>query len=166
MMDAHVERTSAGEEGFLHDTSPKFELKPNRRLDRKAPLMEYERWNRDWARGSGDDPKGLAREYETYIRDLDKDHGHDPGLIFARDLTQQVEKYHGTGSDLAKQLVTLLADRPDLQRQRNRTAIRQDGGGASARHRARPTHLDARAPGTRVSQSVRSRAGDAGCAGG
>jgi hypothetical protein len=58
-----------------------------------------------------------AREYETYIRDLDKDHGHDPGLIFARDLTKQVEKYHGRGSDLAKQFVTLLADRPDLQRQ-------------------------------------------------
>ncbi|MCM0022026.1 MAG: hypothetical protein NBV67_18715, partial [Tagaea sp.] len=63
------------------------------------------------------DPKGLAPEYESYIRDLDKDHGHDPGLIFARDLTQQVEKYHGKGSELAKQFVTLLADRPDLQRE-------------------------------------------------
>jgi hypothetical protein len=117
MMDAHVEKRDAGEEGFLHDTAPTFGVKPNPRLDRKAPLMEFERWNRDWARGSGNDPKGLAREYETYIRDLDKDHGHDPGLIFARDLTQQVEKYHGRGSDMAKQFVTLLADRPDLQRQ-------------------------------------------------
>jgi hypothetical protein len=116
MMDAHVEKRGAGEEGFLHDTAPKFGVKPNPRLDGKAPLMEFERWNRDWARGSGNDPKGLAREYEGYIRDLDKDHGHDPGLIFARDLTQQVEKYHGRGSDLAKQFVTLLADRPDLQR--------------------------------------------------
>jgi hypothetical protein len=117
MMDAHVEKRDAGEEGFLHDTAPTFGVKPNPRLDAKAHLMDYERWNRDWARGSGNDPKGLAREYEGYIRDLDKDHGHDPGLIFARDLTQQVEKYHGKGSDLAKQLVTLLADRPDLQRQ-------------------------------------------------
>jgi hypothetical protein len=117
MMDADVEKRDAGEEGFLHHTAPTFGVKPNKRLDAKAPLMEYERWNRDWARGSGDDPKGLAREYEGYIRDLDKDHGHDPGLIFARDLTHQVEKYHGTGSDLAKQFVTLLADRPDLQRQ-------------------------------------------------
>ncbi|MCM0021617.1 MAG: hypothetical protein NBV67_16615, partial [Tagaea sp.] len=97
--------------------APKFGVKPNRRLDAKAPLMEFERWNRDWARGSGDDPKGLAPEYESYIRDLDKDHGHDPGLIFARDLTQQVEKYHGNGGELAKQFVTLLADRPDLQRE-------------------------------------------------
>ncbi|MCM0021601.1 MAG: hypothetical protein NBV67_16535, partial [Tagaea sp.] len=36
---------------------------------------------------------------------------------FARDLTQQVEKYHGKGGELAKQFVTLLADRPDLQRE-------------------------------------------------
>ncbi|MCM0022199.1 MAG: hypothetical protein NBV67_19585 [Tagaea sp.] len=116
-VDAHVEKRDAGEDGFLHDEAPRFGVKPNRRLDAKAHLMEYERWNRDWARGSGDDPKGLAPEYESYIRDIDEKHGHDPGLIFARDLTQQVEKYHGNGGELAKELATRLVDRPDLQRE-------------------------------------------------
>jgi hypothetical protein len=116
MVDADAWRRHEGEESFLYDKGPKFELKPNRRLDGKAHLMEFERWNREWARGSGHVPESLAPEYEGYIRDLHEEHGHDAGLIFARDLTKQVERYHDNGSALAKRLVTLLSDRPDLQR--------------------------------------------------
>jgi hypothetical protein len=119
MVDANAEVTHAGEDGFLYDQGPTFALKPNRRLDGKAHRMEYERWNRDWARGSGDNPKSLAPEYESYIRQIDPKEGHDPGLIFARDIVEQVGKYHGqaNGAELAKHLAVRLSDRPDLQQQ-------------------------------------------------
>jgi hypothetical protein len=117
MVDADAWRRSEGEDGFLYDKGPKFELKPNRRLDGKVHHFDFERWNREWARGSGHVPESLAPEYEGYIRDLHEEHGHDAGLIFARDLTNQVEHYHDNGGALAKRLATLLSDRPDLQRE-------------------------------------------------
>ena len=119
MVDANAEVTHAGEDGFLFDKGLRFGVRPNKRLDGKAHLMEFERWNREWARGSGNDPTSLAPEYDSYIRDLDAEHGHDPGLIFARDLVQQVGKFHGdaNGAELAKALAVRLSDRPDLQRE-------------------------------------------------
>jgi hypothetical protein len=106
-MDAHVERKEAGEEGFLWDSAPAPLPKPNQRLDGKAHLMDYERWNRDWA-WNAQDPASYAQEYENYIRASDKDHGNDPGLIFARDFTKQVEELHGTGGQFAKALLARL----------------------------------------------------------
>jgi hypothetical protein len=58
MTDAHVQRLHDGKDGFLHDQGPRFELKPNRRLDGKAHLMDYERWNRDWARAAAKVSRG------------------------------------------------------------------------------------------------------------
>jgi hypothetical protein len=78
--------------------------------------MEYERWNRDWARNARDSAS-FAPEYESYIRQIEPAHGNDPGLIFARDFTKQVEELHGTGGQFAKALLARLSDRPDLQRE-------------------------------------------------
>ncbi len=116
MVDAHVARVDAGEEGFLWDGTPPVLPRPNARLDAKTALFEYARWNRDWARNAHDSAS-FAKEYETYIRDPDETHGHDPGLVFARDFTRQVEALHGNGGAFAKKLLNLLDDRPDLQRE-------------------------------------------------
>ncbi|MFM7347203.1 MAG: hypothetical protein ACKO1J_17760, partial [Tagaea sp.] len=85
-------------------------------LDAKTDLFDYERWNSDWARNATD-PASFAPEYESYIRQIEPTHGHDPGLIYARDFAQKVEKRRGKGGEFVQSLLARLADRPDLQRE-------------------------------------------------
>ncbi|MFM7344060.1 MAG: hypothetical protein ACKO1J_01655, partial [Tagaea sp.] len=115
MMDVQAEQIDEGKDGFIYGAAPKPLPKPNKRLDAKTELFDYERWNSDWARNATD-PASFAPEYESYIRQSDSTHGHDPGLIYARDFAQKVEKRRGKGGEFVQSLLARLSDRPDLQR--------------------------------------------------